>query len=88
MFDNLSAGKSESVDDDLVGGKSVKRRRLGSSELSRLGVDSSLLRSLCSERSSRRKSGGEGKLQVKGENSRQKVGGSGLIDKKKWTWYG
>ncbi|KAL1808010.1 hypothetical protein DCAR_0727409 [Daucus carota subsp. sativus] len=86
VFDNLSAGKSESVDDDLVGGKSVKRRRLGSSELSRLGVDSSLLRSLCSERSSRRKSGGEGKLQVKGENSRQKVGGSGLIDKKKWTW--
>lgn len=94
VFDNLNH-EDNSIEHD-VGESKVKRRRVGSSELSKLGVDSSVLKSLCTdreERSSRRRSGngsssnGGGKVIAKGENSSQKVGSSGLIDKKKWIWY-
>ncbi|XP_074322612.1 histone-lysine N-methyltransferase ATX2-like isoform X2 [Apium graveolens] len=93
VFENLNH-KDDSVENDVVESK-VKRRRVGNSELSRLGVDSSVLKSLCSdgeERSSRRRScnggssncGNSGKLLAKGENSSGKV--ASLVDKKKWTW--
>lgn len=93
VFENLNQ-KDDSVENDVVESK-VKRRRVGNSELSNLGVDSSVLKSLCSDReqrSSRRRSvngssSNCGKVLAKGENSSRKVASSGSIDKKKWTWY-